>query len=415
MPNHEAMPLLHDQKARNDEQISRSKRCIITLMGALMLIYSIAEIGAALWLHSLSMFSDGLHNLSDAASLAIAYWAEQAKSRDRSESMTFGWRRAELLGGLSNGLFLLAISTMILLQAVPKFVFPEDIDKTSGLYFMIVAGAGMVLNVIGMVGLGGHGHSHAGGSHGHSHASTHGHSHDHHGHSHGHNDDHNDDHQDHGHGHDNHRHGHDNHDTHDSDQAHIDHNMWGLFLHFAGDVVTSLLVLLVGLFMYLYPTQEWVRYADPAASVLSVLIIFLSAWPLVKSCAIILLQGSPTHIDQDKLRQLVFKVTGVMEMHELHLWQLVDGIVICTLHLKVQAGHDDHKIRGQVTEVLHQFGIHSPTIQIEYVEDSRTMTVGSCTEYGNCVPECEADTCCPPNKLTRRSISSINASDHSLI
>ena len=39
--------------------------------------------------------------------------------------MTFGWRRTELLGGLSNGLFLLAISTMILLEAIPKMVYPE--------------------------------------------------------------------------------------------------------------------------------------------------------------------------------------------------------------------------------------------------------------------------------------------------
>ena len=49
-------------------------------MGVLMLVYSVAEIGASLWLHSLTMFSDGLHNLSDAVSLAIAYWAETAKS-----------------------------------------------------------------------------------------------------------------------------------------------------------------------------------------------------------------------------------------------------------------------------------------------------------------------------------------------
>ena len=115
------------------------------------------------------MFSDGLHNLSDALSLAIAYWAERSKSRvrrrppphaphavstpphspnlfssptplvlppppppppypaqDHSDSMTYGWKRTELLGGLFNGLFLLSMSVFIFLQAIPSFVSPPE-------------------------------------------------------------------------------------------------------------------------------------------------------------------------------------------------------------------------------------------------------------------------------------------------
>jgi hypothetical protein len=60
---------------------SRGKLRVILLMGILMMAYSLAEVGISLYVHSLTMFSDGLHNFSDALALAIAYWAEQAKSQ----------------------------------------------------------------------------------------------------------------------------------------------------------------------------------------------------------------------------------------------------------------------------------------------------------------------------------------------
>jgi divalent metal cation (Fe/Co/Zn/Cd) transporter len=40
--------------------------------------------------------------------------------------MSYGWRRTELLGGLSNGLFLLSMSTFIFLQAIPSFISPPS-------------------------------------------------------------------------------------------------------------------------------------------------------------------------------------------------------------------------------------------------------------------------------------------------
>ena len=46
-----------------------------------------------------------------------------------------------------------------------------------------------------------------------------------------------------------------------------------------------------------------------------------------------------------RLQRQMFKVDRVLGMHEVHLWQLVDGVVIGTLHLKVARGGDDNKVR----------------------------------------------------------------------
>lgn len=46
---------------------------------------------------------------------------------------------------------------------------------------------------------------------------------------------------------------------------------------------------------YLYARR--VKYADPVAAMLSVIIIAASAWPLVRSCSWIILQSTPGHLD----------------------------------------------------------------------------------------------------------------------
>ena len=66
------------------------------------------------------MFSDGLHNLSDFLALAVSFWAEKVKYSQGSEALTYGWRRAEVLGGLFNGMFLLSSAVFIALQVRRK-------------------------------------------------------------------------------------------------------------------------------------------------------------------------------------------------------------------------------------------------------------------------------------------------------
>jgi hypothetical protein len=56
-----------------------SKLLVIFIMGIVTTIYSVGEVGLALWYNSLVIFADGLHNLSDGLALAVAFWAENKK------------------------------------------------------------------------------------------------------------------------------------------------------------------------------------------------------------------------------------------------------------------------------------------------------------------------------------------------
>lgn len=184
--------------------------------------------------------------------------------------------------------------------------------------------------------------------------------------------------------------------------------MWGLFIHFLGDVLTSMLVLGVGIIYYFSteqsgPTRDnWVNYMDPAASIVSIMIIMVSVWPLIKACSWILLQSSPAHVNLARLRRDILAIPMVQGVHELHVWQLVDGVSIGSVHVVTDSAADLHDLVGSVKRVLHRYGIHSSSIQPELQARAaplRSASSSACVVSGSCVQDCEAETCCPQEPL----------------
>jgi Co/Zn/Cd efflux system component len=76
--------------------------------------------------------------------------------------MSFGWKRAEIVGALANGCFLLAVVFTIALEAVERLcglapVNPEQLS--GGAITIIITGAiGLAINLFGMCIFGGHSH-----------------------------------------------------------------------------------------------------------------------------------------------------------------------------------------------------------------------------------------------------------------
>lgn len=126
------------------------------------------------------------------ASLLVALFAIKLSQKEKSESLTFGYVRAEVLGGLINAVFLLAVCMNIIIEAVQRFF--EVTEVTSPQLLIGVASAGLMFNIIGLFIFSGHHHHH----HDHDDHDDHGH-----GHSHG-----NDNKKEHKHKHDKKKHSH---------------------------------------------------------------------------------------------------------------------------------------------------------------------------------------------------------------
>ena len=89
-------------------------------------------------------------------------------SSRKSDSNTFGFARAEVVGALVNAVFLLALCFSITVQALKRFIKPEPINDPR--MILIVGGVGLLINIIGLVIFG---HSHGGEEgHGHSHGQS---------------------------------------------------------------------------------------------------------------------------------------------------------------------------------------------------------------------------------------------------
>jgi cobalt-zinc-cadmium efflux system protein len=139
-------------------------------------------------------------------------------------------------------------------------------------------------------------------------------------------------------------------------------NIQGAFLHVIGDVLGSLAAITASLAILLWGFY----WADPVVSVLVSFLILFSAWRLVKDSVLVLLEGTPAHVNLAAMKQELCKVPGVESVHDLHVWTLTSGVHAMTCHAVV--GEEDSRTRvlgDLVTVSRDRFRIHHTTIQIE--------------------------------------------------
>ncbi|KAL4795163.1 cation efflux protein [Aspergillus venezuelensis] len=163
--------------------LSKTNRILILLV--IDSAFFLLELIAGYSVHSLALVADSFHMLNDVISLLVGLWAVKVANRETSSKMyTYGWQRAETLGALVNGVFLVALCLSIFLEAIQRLVEPQEVKNPK--LVCIVGCAGLVSNILGLVLFHdhshGHGHSHGGHSHGDEEnvdAAEHGHSHEH--------------------------------------------------------------------------------------------------------------------------------------------------------------------------------------------------------------------------------------------
>ena len=111
---------------------------------ALILMFMVAEVVAAVLAGSVALLSDAAHMLTDAGALGASLWALHLAERPAAGRMTFGFKRAEILSAAANGVTLAAVGVLLLATAVNRLVHPISVH---GAPVTGVAAAGVVVNV----------------------------------------------------------------------------------------------------------------------------------------------------------------------------------------------------------------------------------------------------------------------------
>ena len=108
-------------------------------------LLTVAEVVGGILSGSLALVADALHNLSDAASLLLAYGARRIGRKPADARRTFGYRRAETIGALINLTVLVIVGIYLIYQAVVRWFSPEPI---AGWIVIVVAGIALVVDVV---------------------------------------------------------------------------------------------------------------------------------------------------------------------------------------------------------------------------------------------------------------------------
>lgn len=92
------------------------------------IVLTIVQIIGGLLSGSLSLIADALHNLSDAGAILIAIFARRIARKPANSQMTFGYKRAEILGALINSTTLIIVGLYLIYEALDSFINPQPID-----------------------------------------------------------------------------------------------------------------------------------------------------------------------------------------------------------------------------------------------------------------------------------------------
>ena len=103
-----------------------------------------AQVIGGLWADSVALVADGVHNLSDALALVLAFGARRLARRAPSLSMSFGWGRAEIIAAFVNYLALIAVSLWLLAEAFGRLADPPAVE---GWTVIVLAGLALVIDL----------------------------------------------------------------------------------------------------------------------------------------------------------------------------------------------------------------------------------------------------------------------------
>ena len=172
--------------------------------------------------------------------------------------------------------------------------------------------------------------------------------------------------------------------------SHGDLNMRGVFLHVMGDALGNIGVIASALIIWL-TDYSWRFYSDPAISLIITLIILGSAIPLCRAASRILLQAVPAGISIEDIKEDIQELSGIVSCHHVHVWQLSDTKLVASLHVQVEFDFKGEgsarymQLARDIQTCLHEYGIHSSTIQPEFCLNSdhrHSPKVGASSDDG---------------------------------
>ena len=110
-------------------------------------VYFVIEMGIGLWTGSIAVISDAFHTFSAVGGVLVAIVAARLARRPADADRSFGWYRAEIIGALVNGGFLLGMALVVIVMAAMRLSDPIDLPTGP---MLLAAAGGLVTEFISL-------------------------------------------------------------------------------------------------------------------------------------------------------------------------------------------------------------------------------------------------------------------------
>jgi cobalt-zinc-cadmium efflux system protein len=149
-------------------------------------------------------------------------------------------------------------------------------------------------------------------------------------------------------------------------------NVEGARAHVLTDLYASLGAATAGALVLAFGFEE----ADPIAALLVALLMLRTAWTLLRDSGRILLEGTPAGMDSDAIGRALAGYPGVIEVHDLHVWEVTSGFPALAAHVLVAPGDDCHGIRHELESLLRdRFAIAHTTLQVDHEQEQALLKI----------------------------------------
>jgi cobalt-zinc-cadmium efflux system protein len=144
-------------------------------------------------------------------------------------------------------------------------------------------------------------------------------------------------------------------------------NIQGAFLHNLFDLFSSLAAALAGLLVVVASFEA----ADGIAALAVSVLMLYGGWGLVRDSGRVLLEGAPKDMDPGEIGEAMAALPGVIEVHDLHVWEVTSGFPALAAHVLVRAGDDCHARRRELQWMLRErFHIDHVTLQVDHEHEA---------------------------------------------
>jgi len=149
-------------------------------------------------------------------------------------------------------------------------------------------------------------------------------------------------------------------------------NVEGAFLHIVTDLFAFIATAIAGALVLIWGLDR----ADGIASLLIAALMLWAAYGLLRESGRVFMEAAPKDLDPEAIGKALVDEAGVVEVHDLHVWEVTTGMPALSAHMIVRQDADCHEARWRAARLLaDRFGVEHSTLQVEHEPGDQLLQI----------------------------------------